>query len=365
MRYLTSATEKAQQDLINIKRGIQSRAFIYELLDKNENKKKDLSNISDALVEYSDFTEVKRSGNIVFIGEDQDIDWINDRVRISVKLSDGIETLTYPLGIYLLSSPTVLTKDATIERQVDVYSKLQILIEDKTTEIYTIPQGTVYTSEVLKLIVSAGIAQVKVTSSTQVMQRGLEYPIGTSKLTIINDLLKQIAFNPLDVDNEGFAVTTPYVSPSIKPVTYDYEEGQLSVLYNDFSEELNLFNVPNTFVVVASNAESLPLKSIYINNSLTDPTSVINRGRRIVKYEQIDDISNQAALDIYAQRLADESNDVYGEFVFETSINPMHESKEILRVVRGGTERIYEEVGWRINLNQKATMRHVGRWLGV
>lgn len=365
MRYLEGIPEGVQRDLINIRYGQQSRTFIYELMDKSEIKKKNLTNISDAMVEYNDFTDVKRSGSIIFIGEDSDIDWINDRIRVSVTLSNGVSTLTYPLGVYLLSSPTVLTKDSIIERQVDVYSKLQILIEDKVTEIYTIPKNTVYTSEILKLVVASGISQTKITSSTQITARDLEYTVGTSKLAVINDLLNQIAYNPLDVDNEGFVVATPYASPKIKPVSYDYEEGDLSVLYNDYSEELNLFDVPNTFVIVASNAENLPLKSVYINNSITDPTSVINRGRRIVKYEQINDISNKAALDIYAQRLADESNDVYGEFVFETSINPMHENKEMLRVVRNGLERIYEEVGWRISLNQKATMRHVGRWLGA
>jgi hypothetical protein len=247
---------------------------------------------------------------------------------------------------------------------VDIYSKLQILIEDKVTQTFFIAKGVVYSTEILKLVVSAGITNVRLSSSAAITSRALEYKIGTSKLDIINDLLAQMGFNSLDVDNLGFVVAEPYVSPQLREVTYEYLDGNYSILYQDATQNFNLFDVANTFVVVASNAETLPLKSIFVNNSLTDPTSVINRGRRIVHYEEIDDISDQNALDNYTRKLADEINNVYGEFVFNTSLNPMHESKEILRVVKDGASNIYEEVGWRITLSKNATMRHVGRWLG-
>lgn len=365
MKYLEGIDEQLQRDLINIKNNYQSRGFRYELLDKNDNLKKELTNVSrtGCFIDMNNFAQVKRSGVIFFNEDDPDIDWINDRIKPYVTISDGITSLEYPLGVYLLSSPTVTYTAQNDVRRVEVYSKLQILKEDKITDRLTLEAGTQYTVNIVNIITSTGISKVQVLPSTLTLNRAIEYPIGTPKLTIVNDLLSQINYYSLSSDNEGFVVSSPYVNVNERSVTYSYLDNRTSIVYNDVTEELNLFDVPNVFVVVASNAETSPLKSTFVNNSITDPTSVVNRGRQIVSYNTVSDVADQATLDALTERLADELNDVYGYVTFNTSINPLHEFLETLEFTYRGISATFTEVSWKIELSNNGVMRHECRRL--
>jgi hypothetical protein len=188
----------------------------------------------------------------------------------------------FPLGIFLLSSPTRKDEKNSIYRDVEAYDGLLILRDDKFDSRYTVPAGTNYRQAVIDILSSAGM-----------------------------------------------------------------------------EEELDLFNVPNKWVVVCSNAEQ-SLFSTYMNDNPNSPTSTVSRGRTIVDYREVTDIAAQQSLDAYVQRIAFETSQVYGKITFETAINPLHDYMDVLQLEYSplGIKDKYVETGWTMPLKAGARMKH-------
>lgn len=360
MNYLDGVSKAIQNDLININSGYQARSFRYDLLDKNENFKKTLTNVSNDKnsIAFSNFLQVKRTGTINFIGFDPDIDFINDRIKIYTILSDGVNELTYPSGMYLLSSPVEITKTNSVsEYSVSVYSKTQILVEDKEIERFVIKKGKVYTNVIQELLIGTGIGDIEIVSSPLTVQRDLSFEPGTSKISIINELLKQINYYPIFTNNEGSVSIEPYIPLQERNADYFYRINDNSIVSKGLTTTLDLFNVPNVVTRVVTNAETEPLVSTFKNYDTDDLTSIPNRGREIDDYKEISDIPDQLTLDAFVRREAEEAKKVFGEFTFNTSINPMHEQNECVEI----NGYIVVESSWRMSLTVSGLMSHTAR----
>ncbi len=360
MNYLTTATEKVQNEVINISNGYQKRSFKYDLLDNQENFKKTLTNVElkGNSISFDNFSNCKRYGNIKLLGNDPDIDFINDRIKIYITLDNGVTELTYPLGVYLLSSPIKKMVTKTIySYSVDVYSKLQILIEDKVIERYVLKKDTTYTTTIKSLLSSAGLDISKVENSDETASRDIVFNAGTSKLDIINNLLEQINFYPVYTDFEGVPVCKPSTLDKNRTADYFYRINQDSIVDFGLTQDLDLFNVPNVITRVVTNAETETLISTYKNYDESDPTSIPSRGREIDDYKEISDIPSQLSLDNFVQLEAERLREVYGEVSFSTSLNPLHEFKECIEV----NGEVYIESSWTMSLDVTGKMSHEAR----
>lgn len=391
MRYLENIDKEFQNDLINIKSGYQKRSFRYDLLDKNENFKKTLTNVdlNSNSIYYSGFSELKRGGSINLIGLDEDIDFINDRIKIYIVLDNGINpigttwisatqtwdnasltwdgqndvistktSLEYPLGVYLLSSPIrkMLQNDFYVY-SIDIYSKLQIATEDKITERFVVNKNSVYTNVIKDLFSQMGFDISKVQNSSAITKRDIVYNAGTTKLKIINDLLRQINFYNAYTDNEGFVICKPSQLDEQRNPEFYYNLNPTSIVDYGLNDSLDLFNIPNVITRVATNAENQPITSTYKNYDENDPTSIQNRGREIVDYKEISDIPSQNDLDLFVRLELENAKKVYGEIDFTTSINPLHEHQECI-FVNGD---IYVETDYNIQLTIEGKMSHSAR----
>ena len=360
MKYLDDIDRSIQDNVINIKSGYQSRTYRYDLLDKDENFKKTLTNISinKNSISFSGFIDVKRTGTVNLTGLDPDIDFINDRIKIYVTLNDGMNNLTYPLGIYLLSSPVkvLITKDV-YNYQVNIYSKTQILIEDKVIARFVIKKGKVYTNVIQELLIGTGIGNIEVTNSGLAANRSFSYDAGSSKLFIINELLKQINYYPIYTDNDGSVIIKPSVLSQERNADFYYRINDESIVQKGLAETLDLFNVPNVTTRVVTNSENEPLVSTYKNYDPQDPTSIPNRGREIDDYQEISDIPDQTTLDEFVLREAEASKKIFGEVRFSSSLNPMHEQDECIEV----NGEIFIETSWTMQLSTQGAMNHSAR----
>jgi len=190
-----------------------------------------------------------------------------------------------------------------------------------------------------------------------------EFEIGSSKLTAINQLLSEINYTSLWVDEYGFFTAQPYIIPADREAEYTYKNDQMSIIHPGSVLEEDLFSVPNKWVLVASNPERAPLRSIYVNNSPTSKTSTINRGRTIVDYREVDDVYDQETLDARVKRIAYEASQIYGKFIFETAIMPHHSYLDILHIEHSGhgVEAKFTETSWTLQLSHAGRMRHETR----
>lgn len=301
------------------------------------------------------------------------IDWLSDRIQpyILFKMPDG-GWIEFPLGIFILSTPTRKEVNDQVYREVEAYDGLIILEDDKFINRYTIKSGTNYYDAMIDLLQSAGITKINIENTDKVLPNDIEFEPGIEKRLALNELAAQINYTPFWVDEYGYFTSSQYISPSDKSIDYEYiDDPEMSIVYNGMEENMDLFSIPNSWVATLSNVdgamnqdgtpiEPVSITSIYTNDNPDSPTSTVSRGRIIVEMLQVENIADQASLDNYVQRVAFESSQVFGKIQFETAIMPFHRYQDVLQI-RNSTLRIdgkYSETSWSIPLKAGAKMSH-------
>lgn len=362
-------------------------SFRYELLDKQNQRKGDLNNVISAEVSQASLAQIKRTAKFR-LTETDNIDFLNDRIKPYMRLwipngrvlaryyaffshiqpveYEVLKTSTkegwveFPLGVFLLSSPTRKDETGSVIREVDAYDGLLVLRDDKFLDRYAIPENTNYVQAVVDILASAGITTYNIEQSDRLLPRAIEFEPGSEKLFAINEILAQINYTPIYVDTNGHYVSGQYRSPAVRPADYTYSDDALSVTFKGAEEELDLFSIPNTWTVVRSNEEQGPLVSSFINDNPANPTSTVSRGRTIADYREIEDIADQAALDAYVERIAFSSSQVYGRIRFDTALMPFHDYSNVLQLNYSplGITGQYLELGWTMQLHTGGMMNH-------
>lgn len=350
-------------DVLHAKNTSRVIKFRYDLLNRQEIRIGTLDNVVSGEVSMSSLaTDIKRTARLN-MKDNKDIDWLNDRVQpfCMLKMPDG--WVEWSLGIFLLNSPKRKEQNRQVYRGIEAYDGLQVLLDDKFDTRYAIASGTKYITAINNIFFMAGISKINIPNTDLALSITKEFEIGTAKLRAINELLGELNYTSLWVDERGYYTATPYIIPSDRAIDYQYEDNELSVIYNGLEEELDLFSVPNKFVVVQSNAETNPLVSTYTNENPGSITSTVNRGRTIVDVREVDNIADQTALNNYTKRIAFEASQIYGHIEFETAIMPMHSYSDLLQIQYSGlgiNDR-YVETNWTVPLAVGGRMKHSGR----
>lgn len=352
---------KLDKNIINMLHSAREISFRYDLLNYEELKIGELTS-SGGNIGLNSLAQIKRKGNFKFKeNELHDIDWLNDKIQPVFILN---KTYEFPLGVLMISSPTRTVGKKSIYRDVECFDTSMVLLEDKFGTRYRILKGTNYTTAITQIINSAGILKVNIPYLDAKIKTDKEFEIGTSKLDAVNDLLQEINYTSVWVDEMGNFTSGPYVLPNDREIEYVYKNDDMSVIIPGSStEEIDLFNVPNKWVIVATNPETDPLVSRYVNQNGTSPTSITNRKRTIVDYREVDDIANQSILDEYTRRIAYEASNVYGKFVFSTALMPHHTYTDCLYCEHTGlgVRNKYIETSWDMDLKAGGRMSHSAR----
>lgn len=355
-------THNAVKNQLHAKEGSRKIKIRYDLLNRYDMKIGELSGTSAGnSITFNSLAEIKRIASFNFNEKElSGVDWLTDRVQpvFLLGMPDG-GYAEWPLGVFILSSPT-RKDDYGIWREIEAYDASLILREDRFTNRYRIVAGTKYTSAIATIINGAGINKVNISPNAGTIAVDKEFEMGTTKLEVINQLLAEINYTSLWVDAHGYFVSKPYELPLYRETEYEYKTNDMSVMYEGAVNELDLFNIPNTWVVTASNPEKTPLVSIYKNELESSKTSTVSRGRTIVDYREINDILDQATLDAYTKRIAYNSSQAYIKFQFETLCMPHHSFMDMLfiKYKNLGISSKMTEIGWNMELTAGGKMSH-------
>lgn len=363
-------------------------SFKYELLDSGNRLKKQLDNVLSSSVSYNALAEIKRTARFS-LKDDGTINFLIDRIKPYVRLwippgrilaryysflkatqpnlyqtiQEAPETggwVEFPLGVFILSTPSKKADESGIvTREVEAYDQLQVLVDDKVIDRYTVSAGTNYILAVKTILDSTGITNQNLTATNKTLPTDRDWEPGTTKIKIINDLLSSINYLSLWFDEDGLAIAQPYISPSEQGSEYTYKDDHESVIFPDVEQSLDLFKVANKWVLVVSEPDREPISSTYTNTNANSPTSTINRGRTIVDYRQ-EDAADQATLDSKVQRIAFEASQIYEHVDFYTPIMPMHSNADVftLEFSKLGINAKYSEHQWSMELKAGARMKH-------
>lgn len=366
--------------------GVVEMSFRYELLDKDENFKKHLTNVISGEISVKSLATIKRTATFRMM-EDEDINFLTDRIApyCRLKIPDGrvlaknqnflqpyqvvtnSKTRTseggyveFPLGIYLLSSPTRKDEDNQVFREVNAYDGLQVLKDDRFTDRYTVSAGTRYYDAVISILEGAGITKYNIEYTEKTLPNAKDFEPGKEKLYALNELLRGINYDGIQVDVYGYYNSSSYQLPNQRAPEYTYRDDDESVTLPGMEEELDLSEVYNQFVVVRTNEQQQPISASYTNDNPNSPVSTVNLGRTKTDYREVQDIADQESLDSYVQRIAHESTKIYGKLQFSTGIIPVHDIDDVLQIEysRLGITEKYIETEWSFPLQPGGTMSH-------
>jgi hypothetical protein len=303
-------------------------------------------------IEYNDLTSIKVSGQIPFMMQP---DIGNDYLRVySVHKQKG-ETTEVLHGTFLASTPSATLNRKSKRGSLDVYSLLQVASDAGILVPLTIPKDTIAVTYALSLVLELGLA-AQADISTSRLTSDANYDAGTSKLTIVNDLLAFAGFSSAQVDTQGTIRMLKYTDPAQRSASVVFRDDVQGCNFAPaITHELDFFAVPNVFVAVMSNQDSC-LVSVAKNTDPTSVYSVPSRGREIVAKEDVSDIESQVALDAFAKRRL-------------TELSSSVESIEVTHPWQGaqtgeGASLVYSEAGFSLDgvivktvLSLRAAMR--------
>ena len=300
--------------------------------------------------------EIKRSMAGTFLVNDR-VDLMSDELR-PVMILNGKES---PLGVFRVTGVQDLYTAYGKSWQLETYDRSWLCSAAKTENLLHISSGTKYMDAIKQLLTSCGIVNVIAVDSTATISHDREdWPVGTPYLTIINDLLRELNYRELWFDANGMAHLEPYKAPSAASIVRQYSRTDIRRL--PFSPEMtgktDIFNAPNVFVVVCSNGDfSKGYRAVAENDSPISSKSTFRRGIRIVQVVHVNQFSDMAALQGYANRLRDESMISNYQLNLEVPAEPGHGVGDIIGLddpERGG---IYEEASWSLTLGAGNMMR--------
>lgn len=346
-------------------------SFRYELLGLENEKLGDLEAVSSCSVEYNALADVNGQAKLA-IEETDEVDYLRDRVRpwarLAMPAKAGVPVaerhVEWPQGVYLLSTPTrKTTRSGRVLRELEGMDQSLVLRDDLVADRYHVAAGTTYTDAVAA-VVNGLLPSLNLVPTSLVLPADREWKPGTSRATIVGDLLTSANYASLHFDGFGTGQVRPYQSPADRAPAYPYEDGPLSVILPEVVQERDLYGVANRWVLVASEPDTPPLVSERTNTSASSPTSTVNRGRTITDYREAEGaVPDQATLDARVERLAFEASQVYEAVEFDTGLMPFHEHGEVYTVAFGplGLSAKFSEHRWSLDLRAGATMKHRAR----
>lgn len=356
--YNLTYADYTNAELVSLLSTDRTVSYEYELLDKDDVVLGKIT--ATGSIDYNAEAAIKRAASLN-IREEREIDFLSERVKPYMCLKTSKGTARFPLGVFLMSSPSRRAGVGIVSRAVECYDKTQILSDDKFDTEYYIQKGTNYISAVGAILSSANIKKFSLFPTTLETAEDIQFEVGTSKLEAINSLLNAINYNKIYVDSVGEFKAEPYRFPEDREATASYVTNKKSIVCAGAEEQLDTFSVPNKIVRYLETADrSVELVASAVNNDPNSRLSIINRGRTITDVAPVYDVPNQETLDAYVQRLMAESK-LYQKVIFNSANMPMHEDLDCLYLINKDLDISgkYIETAWHMELKVGGTMKHI------
>lgn len=288
------------------------------------------------------------------------MDMLTDHIRPYVIL-DGLE---YPLGEYIVTTLTELYAQNMSQYSIEAYDLTYLIKETRIEDVSEISDGNRYTDVIQALVITSGISMILTDESAETIKTYREdWEIGTSHLTICNDLLSEINYTSIWCDLSGNIRITKYIHPNSKGIQHTYVNTEFSVLRDDCSKETDVFDKFNVFRCIVSNPDyDTPMVAIAVNDDPSSMLSTVRRGRRFSPVIKLNNIASQKELQDYADNLKLRSMQINETISFTTAIIPDHAVGDIIALHNDNiNSSIYEEDSWSIPMRYDGEMTHKAR----
>ena len=299
-------------------------------------------------------------------GNEVSVDWLVDEIK-PVLIIDGVEKA---IGVMMPEKVTPASSKGKTVLNIQALDRCWRVRDTKVEGSIYMSAGTEYIDAIEGLLVASGIEMIVKTPSDAVLSEDREdWKSGDSYLKIINTLLKEINYKELWFNEMGFAVLEPASTPTAesiqhiltnrKPDPKNTKEIGTTRVYPGISRETDIYEAPNVFICVCSNADKdTAMKATAVNENPQSPLSTMRRGRRIVKVVNVDNIANQTELQAYANRLLYESMTTGETIRVETMLQQGFGVEDVTALRYDDTFGICIEKAWDMQLMPGGKMTH-------
>ena len=307
-------------------------------------------------VRMDDSGRIKTSMTGDFMIPDFAVDFLTDELQPRM-IIDGIP---HNLGVFSASRVQETSRDGLDYVHIVAYDRGQIVRDHVIEQARYFPAGTNYITAIMSVLEDSGIALIYATPSAATLAEAREWPIGTSNLDIINELLAEINYEDLYFDSTGTAVLRPASIPRAAQIQHTLDaETVESMVLPEQRKEIDLYNAPNVFMCICSNADKdAPMVATAVNTNPQSPLSVVRRGRRIVQVVNVPNIADQAALQSYAFRLVSKSMLSAEQIRVQTCLLPGFGVRDVTAINIGDLFAICIERSWSMDLGVGGLMTH-------
>lgn len=276
--------------------GGRTTSYRFDVLSKKEDLLGRLEGVSGGGLEWHAFASVKGAGTLNVTDLNGDLDWLNIRIRpqVTIERIGGSAVNTVTLGVFLCAAPVEAWTSTGRGWTVEIADKCSILDQDVVTDAngvpitYTASIGVNVIETVRTLITGTGETAQAILPGAKTLPKALVWDVGTTRLTIVNELLNAAGYFSLWCDGEGQFRVSEFVPAQERVPVYSsltpFSKGDLSLMSPDWSRDRDIYAIPNRYVAIGQGSgDTAALVGVATNEDPASPFSKQARGRWITR----------------------------------------------------------------------------------
>ena len=186
----------------------------------------------------------------------------------------------YPLGTYLIQTPSSKFDGKNKIVSVDAYTPLLELKENPPPIGYSVLKDTNIMETAYKITKEQARAPVVAASCTETLFSDFVANTDDTWMTFLNDLIANAKYT-FALDELGRILFSPKQDmASLQPV-WTFDDSNSSILYPEINMDYDLYGIPNVVEVIYSSDDRCYYSRV-VNDDSNSPTSTVSRGREII-----------------------------------------------------------------------------------
>lgn len=267
-------------------------------------------------------------------------------VRVYLVVIQNGFTSKFPLGTYLLQTPSAEFNGKQKRYSIDAYTPLMELKESYPPIGYSILKDTKIMPLASNLFREHMRAPIVNAKSEEKLYSNFVANLDDTWLSFLSDLVANAKYE-IKLDELGQVIFEPIVAAeSLQPVK-EFNDDNSSILLPTLKDDRDLYGIPNVVEVVYS-TDKLHLYSRVVNDDPNSPISTVVRGREIVHRDSSPKFSGtptQAIIDSYADQLLKSLSCMEHTVTFTHSYYPVRVGDAVmLNYKRAGLENVIAKI---------------------
>lgn len=186
----------------------------------------------------------------------------------------------YPLGTYLIQTPSSKFDGKNKIVSVDAYTPLLELKENPPPIGYSVLKDTNIMETAYKITKEQARAPVVAAACTETLFSDFVANTDDTWMTFLNDLIANAKYT-FSLDELGRILFSPKQDmASLQPV-WTFDDSNSSILYPEINMDYDLYGIPNVVEVIYSSDDRCYYSRV-VNDDSNSPTSTVSRGREII-----------------------------------------------------------------------------------